>query len=88
MMDPSCCIVLYFVKVVCILCVCGSQMDDAYSRGLTIVLYACDFTVVEACLRFLFRMFSVFYALLVVFCMCVVHLRSDCSSICQDMGGA
>ena len=47
-------------------------MADAYSSwGLTIVLYACDFTVVEACLRFLFSMFSVFCALLVVFC---IHL--------------
>ena len=48
---------------------------------MTIVLYACDITVVEACLRFLFSMFSVFFALLVVFCMSVVHLRSDCSSL-------
>ena len=57
-------------------------MTDAYSScGLTIVLYACAFTVVAACLRFLFSMFSVFCALLVVFCMCVVHLSSDCSSM-------
>ena len=33
--------------------------------GLTIVLYACDFTDVDAWLRFLLSMFSVFCALLV-----------------------
>ena len=48
---------------------------------MTIVLYACDFTVVEACLRLFCSMFSVFCALLVVFCMCVVHLRSNCHSM-------
>ena len=57
------------------------------SWGLTIVLYACDLTVLEACLRFLFSMFSVFSTLLVVFCMCVVHLRTDCIVQCQDMSG-
>ena len=31
MMDPSCCIVLYFVKVVCIFCCVWVQMADAYS---------------------------------------------------------
>ena len=79
MVDPSCCIVLYFVNVVHIFCrvwiVDGP--GDVYSGwGLTIVLYACNFTVLEACLRFPFSMFSarVFCALSVVFCMCVAHL--------------
>ena len=59
-----------------------SQMDDAYSScGLTMVVYACDLTVEEACFRFLLSMLSDLCALFVVLLMCCDHLKSCCISM-------